>query len=36
MTKRIYPDATEALDGLLHDGITIAAGGFGCAGFPSG
>ena len=34
MTQRIYPDATAALDGLLHDGMTIAAGGFGLSGIP--
>jgi 3-oxoacid CoA-transferase subunit A len=33
MTK-IYPDATAALDGLLFDGMTIAAGGFGLCGIP--
>ena len=34
MAQRIYPDATAALDGLLHDGMTIAAGGFGLCGIP--
>ena len=34
MTQRIYPDATAALDGLLRDGMTIAAGGFGLCGIP--
>ena len=29
-----YPDATAALDGLLHDNMTIAAGGFGLCGIP--
>ncbi|MEO8176868.1 MAG: CoA transferase subunit A [Sphingomicrobium sp.] len=29
-----YPDAEAALDGLLHDGMTIAAGGFGLCGIP--
>ena len=33
MTK-IYASATEALDGLLFDGMTIAAGGFGLCGIP--
>src|SRR5689334_14123249 len=32
--KKIFPDATKALDGLLRDGITIAAGGFGLCGIP--
>ncbi|MEJ6479600.1 MAG: 3-oxoacid CoA-transferase subunit A [Paracoccaceae bacterium] len=32
--KKIYPNATSALDGLLHDGMLIAAGGFGLCGIP--
>jgi 3-oxoacid CoA-transferase subunit A len=32
--QKIYPDATTALDGLLFDGMTIAAGGFGLCGIP--
>jgi 3-oxoacid CoA-transferase subunit A len=32
--QKIYPDANAALDGLLHDGMTIAAGGFGLCGIP--
>ncbi len=32
--QRIFPDATAALDGLLFDGMTIAAGGFGLCGIP--
>ena len=32
--KKIYPDAASALDGLLHDGMFIAAGGFGLCGIP--
>ncbi|OUS35977.1 succinyl-CoA--3-ketoacid-CoA transferase [Rhodobacterales bacterium 56_14_T64] len=32
--KKIYANATEALDGLLHDGMFIAAGGFGLCGIP--
>src|SRR3712207_994397 len=32
--QKIYPDATEALEGLLFDGMTIAAGGFGLCGIP--
>ncbi len=32
--KKIYPSAKEALDGLLFDGMFIAAGGFGLCGIP--
>src|SRR6266403_4173873 len=32
--QKIYPDAEAALDGLLRDGMTIAAGGFGLCGIP--
>ena len=32
--KKVYGSAAEALDGLLHDGMTIAAGGFGLCGIP--
>jgi 3-oxoacid CoA-transferase len=32
--KKVYPNAKAALDGLLHDGMTIAAGGFGLCGIP--
>ncbi|WP_375285549.1 CoA transferase subunit A [Sphingomonas sp.] len=34
MARKLYPDATAALDGLLRDGMTIAAGGFGLCGIP--
>ena len=34
MAQKIFPDASSALDGLLHDGMTIAAGGFGLCGIP--
>ena len=34
MAQKIFPDAAAALDGLLHDGMTIAAGGFGLCGIP--
>ncbi|RST30290.1 CoA transferase subunit A [Sphingomonas ginkgonis] len=34
MAKKIYPDAAAALDALLFDGMTIAAGGFGLCGIP--
>ncbi|MEN0652172.1 MULTISPECIES: CoA transferase subunit A [Hyphobacterium] len=32
--KKLYPDAATALDGLLFDGMTIMAGGFGLCGIP--
>ncbi|MDP9414691.1 MAG: CoA transferase subunit A [Pseudomonadota bacterium] len=32
--QKIYPDAENALDGLLFDGMTICAGGFGLCGIP--
>jgi 3-oxoacid CoA-transferase subunit A len=32
--KKVYGSAQEALDGLLFDGMTIAAGGFGLCGIP--
>ena len=31
---KVYPSAAGALDGLLFDGMTIAAGGFGLCGIP--
>jgi 3-oxoacid CoA-transferase A subunit len=34
MANRIYPDAAAALDGLLRNGMTICAGGFGLSGIP--
>ncbi len=34
MAQKIYPDAKAALDGLLKDGMLIAAGGFGLCGIP--
>jgi 3-oxoacid CoA-transferase len=34
MSSKVYSDARSALDGLLHDNITIAAGGFGLCGIP--
>ena len=33
--NKIYPDAKEALAGLLHDGMMIMSGGFGLCGIPS-
>ena len=32
--KKVYPDATLALAGLLKDGMTVMAGGFGLCGIP--
>jgi 3-oxoacid CoA-transferase subunit A len=32
--SKIFPDATAALAGLLHDDMTIMAGGFGLCGIP--
>ena len=32
--KPIYSDANQALEGLVHDGMTVAAGGFGLCGIP--
>ena len=34
MANKIYPDAETALAGLLHDGMTVMAGGFGLCGIP--
>jgi 3-oxoacid CoA-transferase subunit A len=34
MMRKIYPSAVAALDGLLHDGMTLAVGGFGLCGIP--
>ena len=32
--QKVYADARSALDGLLFDGMTIMAGGFGLCGIP--
>ncbi len=32
--KPIYTEAAQALAGLVHDGMTVAAGGFGLCGIP--
>ena len=32
--KKLYPSAAAALDGVLFDGMTICAGGFGLCGIP--
>jgi len=34
MANKIYPDASSAFGGVLFDGMTIAAGGFGLCGIP--
>jgi 3-oxoacid CoA-transferase subunit A len=34
MTSKVYDTAAQALDGLLFDGMLIAAGGFGLCGIP--
>ncbi|MBY9066668.1 CoA transferase subunit A [Hyphomonas sp. WL0036] len=34
MANKVYNSAAEALDGLLFDGMLIAAGGFGLCGIP--
>lgn len=33
--NKVFRDAKSALDGLLHDGMTIMSGGFGLCGIPS-
>jgi 3-oxoacid CoA-transferase subunit A len=32
--NKTYPSAAAALAGLLHEGMTIMAGGFGLSGIP--
>lgn len=32
--NKVFPDAETALEGLLHDGLLIACGGFGLCGIP--
>ena len=34
MANKVYGDAASALDGVLRDGMTIMAGGFGLCGIP--
>ena len=34
MTNKVYPTAGAALEGLLHDGMTLMVGGFGVCGVP--
>lgn len=33
-SRKVFPDATAALTGLLHDGATVMVGGFGLCGLP--
>ncbi|HEY8611544.1 MAG TPA: CoA transferase subunit A, partial [Roseomonas sp.] len=35
MSRKLYPDARAALDGLLRDGMLIHSGGFGLCGIPN-
>ncbi|MBP0494659.1 CoA transferase subunit A [Roseomonas indoligenes] len=35
MSRKLYPDARAALNGLLRDGMLIHSGGFGLCGVPS-
>jgi 3-oxoacid CoA-transferase subunit A len=35
MAQRIWPSATDALAGIVEDGMTIAVGGFGLSGNPT-
>ena len=35
MSRKLYPDAKAALDGLLHDDLLIHSGGFGLCGIPT-
>jgi 3-oxoacid CoA-transferase subunit A len=32
--KKVYPSAAAALDGIVHDGMMLAVGGFGLCGVP--
>ena len=32
--NKIYPSAAAALEGITHDGMLIAVGGFGLCGIP--
>jgi 3-oxoacid CoA-transferase subunit A len=34
MTQKVFTDSDAALEGLLFDGMTIMAGGFGLSGIP--
>ncbi|MFI4930573.1 MAG: CoA-transferase, partial [Burkholderiales bacterium] len=32
--NKVFPNAAAALDGIVHDGLLIAVGGFGLCGIP--
>ena len=34
MVNKVYPSAAAALEGIVHDGQTLAVGGFGLCGIP--
>ena len=34
MSEKVYSSSTKALEGLLHDGMTVMVGGFGLCGVP--
>ena len=34
MSTKVYPSSAAALEGLLHDGMTLMVGGFGLCGVP--
>ena len=34
LANKLYPDAKAALDGIVRDGMLVAAGGFGLSGLP--
>ena len=34
MRRKVYPSSVAALDGLLHDGMSLMVGGFGLCGVP--
>ena len=34
MTRKVYPSAEAALEGLTFDGISVMSGGFGLSGNP--
>ena len=34
--SKVFADGAAALEGVLFDGMTICAGGFGLCGIPSG
>ena len=34
MSRKVYPSSAAALEGLIHDGMTLMVGGFGLCGVP--